>query len=208
MIISEIKKDKKHLMKICFDNGQEVLLDKDTCINGALKVGVSIDAQKIESLKYDSQYFRAKSRALWYLDRLDYTEKALYTKLLRAGFDKRASAAVLARLVELGLVDDRRYALRFAEKCAENNISERESFHKMLEKGVPYDLAKEVLEQLETDELSQIKALVEKKYAYKLTLPDGGKKVFSALARRGFSYSAVRQVLSEFITDNEICEEY
>ena len=46
---------------------------------------------------------------------MDYTEKALYEKLIRAGFGKAASAAVIARLLELGIIDDRRYAERMAE---------------------------------------------------------------------------------------------
>lgn len=208
MIITEIKKDKQHMVRVYIQNGEEFLIDKDICCESNLKVGDSISKGKIEELKYNSQCARAKSRALWYLDRSDYTEKALYTKLLRTGFDKEVCTKVLSGLVELGLIDDRRYAQRFAEKCEENNISARESFHKMIEKGVPYDLAKEILDGKDNDETIQIKNLVEKKYAYKLLAPDGSKKVFAALARRGFSYSDIRQVLKEFTMDNEICEEY
>ena len=206
MQITSLNKDKKHLMKICFQNGEEVLLDKTVCEDNALKKGSSLSEEELIKLKYNSEYQRAKSRALWYLDRSDYTEKALYTKLLRAGFDKKASAQVLSRLVELSIVDDRRFAERFAERCAENNISKRESLHKMLEKGVPYDLAREILDGLETDQLGQIRALIEKKYSYKLTLLGGGEKVFAALSRKGFSYTDIRQVLKEYIS--EIGEEY
>ena len=206
MIISEILKDKRHLMKLRFCDGAEILLDKDICADNALSKGMELDQSKLEKLKFDSEYVRAKSRALWYLDRSDHTEKALFDKLVRAGFDKKASAAVLARFAELGLVDDRRFAENFAERCIESNISEREALHKMLQKGVPYDMAREVLGGLDTDEIAQIKSLVEKKYSYKLTLPGGGQKVFAALARKGFSYSSIRQVLNEYIS--EMCEEY
>lgn len=209
MIITEIIKQKQHLVKICLDNAESFLIDKDICCEAALRVGGFVDCERIKELKYNSDYSRAKSRALWYLDRSDYTEKALYTKLLRAGFPKKACAAVLARFIELGLVDDERYAHRYAERCMESNISSREALHKMIEKGVPYDLAKKVLKDTETDEKESIKALIEKKYAYKLGVPDGNKKVFAALARKGFSYSDIRQVLAEYIiTDDEICEEY
>lgn len=208
MIIKEVKKDKKHLNLLTLDNGDTVLLDRDTCIENSLYKNEEIDPDRLEELKFQSEKTRAKSRALWYLDRQDYTEKALYTKLLRAGFDKKASASVLARLVEVGLVDDRRYAERFAERCFDSNTSKRASLQKMLEKGVPYDLAKEVLDGFETDEEGQIKALLEKKYAYKLSQPDGSKKVYASLIRKGFSYGAVNKALKEYISDNEFCEEY
>ena len=208
MIITEIKKDKKHLMLIAFQSGEEILLDTDTCTENCLVKGMELDEEMVAELRFDSEYKRAKSRALWYLDRMDYTEKNLYTKLLRAGFDKKASAKVLARLCELGVVDDRRFAERFAERCIESNISKREAMHKMLEKGVPYDLAKEILSEVESDEDAQIKALIEKKYYYKLSREGGAQKVYAALVRKGFSYSAVSKALKEYVNDIEICEEY
>ena len=142
MIITAIKPDKKHLTRLIFDDGGEQLLDNDVLAEGSVAVGQDISTEELKELKFNSDYKRAKSRALWYLDRMDYTEKALYEKLLKAGFSKKASAAVLAKLCEFGLIDDRRYAERMAERCKENNISKREAMHKMLLKGVPYDLAK------------------------------------------------------------------
>jgi regulatory protein len=208
MKILSVKKDKKHLMKILLDNNEEVSLDVDVCVDNALREGLNLSEADIEKLSFDSEYRRAKSRALWYLDRADHTEKALFTKLLRAGFEKRASAAAIGRLVELGVVDDLRFAERFAEKCSESNISKREALHKMLQKGVQYDMAKQVLEEIDTDESEQLNALIEKKYAYKLTQPNGVERVYAALVRKGFSYSAVRAALKKYTEELEFSEEY
>ncbi len=207
MLITAIKKDKKHLMKICLDSGEELLLDKDVCAENRLDCDMSLCKEDIKELKAQSEYRRAKSRALWYLDRMDYTEKALFEKLLKAGFSKRASAEVLAKLTELGMVDDDRYAERLAERCAESNISKREAIHKMLLKGVPYELAKEKLDSLKTDEQAQILSLLEGKYAYKLTQDNGIEKVYAALVRKGFSYSDVRAALKKYSEELEFCEE-
>lgn len=199
MIITDIKPDKKHLTKVFFGESFE-LLDDDVC--SVLKVGMDVD---IEELKYSSDLKRARSRALWLLDRMDYTEKKLFEKLVNAGFSKKASAETLARLCELGLVDDRRYAERFAERCVEGNISKREAIAKMLNRGIPYDLAKQVLENTEADEEGQIRNLLEGKYAYKLSLEKGSEKVYAALVRKGFSYSSIRAVMKDYI--EEICED-
>ena len=208
MKVTALQKEKKHLMRITFEDGCELLLDIDICAENAICEGLEIGEEDIKRLSFESDYHRAKSRALWYLDRMDHTEKALYSKLLRAGFEKKASAAVIARLTELGVIDDRRFAERFAERCCENNISKREALHKMLEKGVSYDMAKQVLEEQECDEGAQLNALIEKKYAYKLSQPNGIQKVYAALVRKGFSYAAVRAALKKYNDELEFSEEY
>ena len=208
MIITAITPDKKHLVKLSFDNGEECLLDRNVCINFGLYTEMELCEEKLQVLKAQSDYERAKSRALWYLDRGDLTEKALFQKLVRGGFSQKASAKVLARFCELGLIDDRRFAERFCDRCLESNISKREALQKMLQKGVPYDLAKEMLENSETDEETQIKNLLEGKYASKLNAENGKQKVFAALARKGFSFSAIRSVMNEYISDLEFCEGY
>ena len=207
MIVSKIQRDKKHLTKLLLDGDTEILIDNDVFSENDITVGKNITEDELRTLQYDSDYRRAKSRAFWYLDRMDYTEKALYEKLIKAGFSKKASAAVLARLCELGVVDDRRYAERISERLKENNVSAREAMHKMLLKGVPYDLAKEMLQNSEANEEEQIKNLLEGKYSYKLTQEKGIEKVYAALVRKGFSYSAVKTAMKNYTEQLEFCEE-
>ena len=202
MIITEIKKDKLHLMRLVLSDGSEVLIDKEVCYEKCLKEGMDL-GDRLEEIIFESDYRRAKSRAVWYLDRMDHTEKALYDKLLKAGFKPKPCAKVIARLKEVGLIDDCRFAENYANRLIENNVSKREALQKMLLKGVPYDLAKSVLEDTETDELSQIKNLIEKKYNNKLTAENGVQKVYAALVRKGFSYGAVKTALNQYIEESE-----
>ena len=201
MVITEIKKDKLHLMRVFLNDGNEVLIDKDVCNEKCLKKGMELDG--LEEIIFESDYRRAKSRAIWYLDRMDHTEKALYDKLLRAGFKPKPCAKVIARLKEVGLLDDNRYADNYANRLIESNVSKREALQKLLLKGVSYDLAKSVLEETQTDELSQIKNVIEKKYKNKLLAENGVQKVYAALVRKGFSYGAVKTALNEFIEESE-----
>ena len=201
MVITEIKKDKLHLMRLFLSDGNEVLIDKDVCNEKCLKKGMELDG--LEEIIFESDYRRAKSRAIWYLDRMDHTEKALYDKLLRAGFKPKPCAKVIARLKEVGLLDDNRFVENYANRLIESNVSKREALQKLLLKGVPYELAKSVLEETETDELSQIKNVIEKKYKNKLLAENGVQKVYAALVRKGFSYGAVKTALNEFIEESE-----
>ena len=198
MQILNIKKDKLHLTKISLSNGEEVLIDNDVVGEHFLKKGDSLTEEKLNALVFQSQYQRAKSRAVWYLDQKDRTSNELYKKLCQAGFDQKASAQVIARLQEVGLIDDRRFAENYRDRLLRENVSKREMLNKLFQKGVPYDLAKEVSSDLEVSEEEQIKALIDKKYRTKLTAENGAEKVFAALVRKGFSYGAVRQVLKNY----------
>lgn len=203
MQIVNLKKDKLHLTKLSLSDGRQVLVDNDLIFERSLKAGLEIDDKYLEELLFSSDYVRAKSRAVWYLDRSAHTEKGLYDKLVRAGFAKEASAKVIARFIEVGLLDDRRYAETLAERLIETNVSKREALQKMLSKGLPYDLAKAVLEETEADENTQIRNLIEKKYRNKLLAENGAKKVFDALARKGFSFGAIREALKSYIEELE-----
>lgn len=207
MTVVSIEKQKKHLTAVGFDNGTELLLDNDVCSLHCLHTGDILTDEKAGELKHESDYVRAKSRALWYLDRASHTEKALYDKLVRAGFEKTACAEVIARFVELGLVDDRRFAENFAERCIDSGISKREAVYKMTVKGVPRDIAYEAVDALDTDEEEQVRTLLQKKYLSKLSSENGTQKVYAALIRKGFSFSAVKNVLKKYSEELEYSEE-
>lgn len=207
MFITGIKKEKKHLVRIMLSDGAEVFLDSDIPSEESLSEGKDISEEELKALLEESDYRRAKSRALWYLDRTDHTEKGLYEKLVRAGFGKKASARVIAKLCELGLLDDRRYAERMAERCAEANVSKRQTVSKLLLKGIPLELAKEVTDGLDTDGVEQITALIERKYQNKLYEEGGRQKVFAALARKGFSFEDIKTALKKYDQELEFSEE-
>lgn len=198
MQITDIKKEKLHLTKVSLSNGEDVLIDNDVCSEHYLKKGDELSDENLNDLIFQSQFERAKSRAVWYLDRKDRTSKDLYNKLCLAGFDKKASAKVIARLQEVGLIDDRRFAENYALRLIECNISKREALQKMLQKGVPYDMAKYVLSNCDADEAEQINALIDKKYRTKLLNENGVQKVYAALIRKGFSYDAVKTALKNY----------
>ena len=52
----------------------------------------------------------AKKRALWLLDKRDYSRAELIGKLTEKGYEETAAESAVDRLAELGFVDDARYA--------------------------------------------------------------------------------------------------
>ncbi len=197
MKITEIKPQKGHLFKITADE-KEFFLDRDYLNESGLKVGSRLDGAEIKEHIKKSEYVRAKSRALWFLDRADRSEKTLFAKIVDGNISPAAAAEVIERFKELGLVDDKRYAENLAEKYLSQNFSKRQVYAKIVSKGVPSAVVNEVLKETETDEVAQIKSLIEKKYKTKIDTKENTQKTVAALMRRGFNYSAVRDALKEY----------
>ena len=207
MKIVEIKRDKKHTVKVSFDNGKQFNFDIDYWNSICMHQEDIIDEHTLKNHLIESDYIRAKNRGMWFLDRADYSEKTLYDKIVAGGISSGAAARAIARIKELGLIDDNKLAKRLAEQMSDANISKREAYAKLYQKGIPTDIIKSVLEEIVFDEVLQIEAVIQKKYRNKMSNKDEIKKVYDALIRKGFSYSAVRDAIKKHIQEIEIYEE-
>ncbi len=205
MKILSIKREKKHLDRIILEDGSELVIDSD--LTEIKKLSPGIDISDPDALKYDSDYLRAKSRALWYLSRSDHSEKALKEKLIAAGFVPEACEEACKRMVELDLINDERFARRLAEYLSAAGSSKREIAYKLSMKGISSDIIKEISYEDETDECDKIAKLIETKYKSKLNSEKDVEKVFAALVRKGFSYSDIKSALKAYSEQIRFSEE-
>ena len=219
MIIKEIRKRRKSLYAIAFEEGTDLsfakceldskglpLIDATLLAEKGLSQGDNISSEGFCELVSESYYRRAKSRALWYLSRGDLAEKELYKKLVKI-FPQTASARAVAKIKELGYIDDEKYALRLAENLLKvKRVGAREALAVMTLKGIDRDIAKYALEDTECDTVAVIKELVLKKYKNRLGDKKELQKVVAALARRGYGFSDIRSALAELDADAEIYE--
>lgn len=206
MTITEIKPRRKGIVCVVAD-GQEFLLNAETVAAAGLKEKCRITEDELKKLLLQSEYDRAKSRALWYLSRADHSRRALYDKLCR-NFSCEASEYAVARMEELALIDDFAYAQRLAQALCGANISLREIERKLFAKGIPRDISREVIGSLSPDAQGQLTELLQTKYKNRLTTEDGVKKVYAALIRKGFSFSDVKAALKNYSENLDNCEEY
>ncbi len=193
MKIVSLKALKKHLTAVTLENGSELLLDSDIVAEKGLIKGAFISDPN--ALIYESDYKRAKSRALWYLSRADQTEKGLLKKLIVAGFSKKAAENAVARMVELGLINDRNFAEKYCEALSLSGASQREIYFKLIKKDIPKAIVMEVLETEEQSECDKVLNLLKTKYARKLDTKENLQKTVAALARKGFSFSDIKDAL-------------
>ena len=202
-----IRRRRLYLMRL--DNDTEYTVDRQTFDESPYRVGEEISEEQLEALLQKSQYNRARERALYLLGLRDYAcgelEKKLYTEA-----SPEIAAAVIARLQEVGLLDDAAYARRLARHLMEYKQYPRRRIEQELRhRGIDAFVIADALAQLDSDDLQQALALLEKKYYNKLKTPEDRRRVVAALARRGFSYGAIRGAMERMnAPDDEEIDEW
>ncbi len=203
MQITAIEPRKKGLSALYIDGEFAMKLDTEVLLAHRFDVGKDIDDEVLRACILDSDRKRCKDKAMWLISFRDHSRKELLDKLKRDYPEDVAEAAV-ARMEELGLVDDSRYARRYtADLIHLKRLSIRGVRQKLYEKGIDRDLIDEILEETEIDEEAQIRAVIEKKYARNLNDEKSRRRAVSALQRLGFGYGSIKSVLSEYIDTEE-----
>lgn len=155
------------------------------------------NANKNEPLDRKKLVNRARERLLYCLDRRLHSERELRDKLyLKYPPDVIDSA--IEEIRELGLIDDFKFALAFAEH--RRDVQKKGPFkikQELFSKGVGREIIEAVISEIFSTEDSQIDAalLVAEKYKHELDTEAGKRRCFAALVRRGFSYDVAKDAL-------------
>lgn len=202
------RKDKIH---IYIDGEYLLTVDEIFWFSCGLVSGDEINEEELTAFEEAAGSRRAFNSALNSLDYRDHSEKEIRAKLLRKHDAEYVDEAV-EKLIELDLVNDERYAENYARE-----LFERKKFGKMRikselrAKGISADIANAAVEELfeeeEPDNVQRIVDIIGKRYYNRMNDEVGRKKVFSALQRMGYSFSDIREAMSEF-SDDEYYEDY
>ncbi len=187
------------------DENGYLLIDRTAFDESGFLSGNDISDNELEELIFTSAYYRARERALYYLSNRDYAEKEM-AKKLRREFGEDAANAAAKRMVELCLIDDESYASRCAEVMLNvKRFSPSRAVRELVLKGIDRDQAEGAVAAVGVSPCDMIRDIIDKKYA--AVLSDGDPKainrVVNALARKGYSFSDIRSVISHYCDDSE-----
>jgi regulatory protein len=150
---------------------------------------------------------RAYIFALKALGRRDHSEAELRRKLNDRGISAGVADELVESLKRSGYLDDRRFALRWAESAVRNGkgYGFRLRFE-LSRRGIADDLASEIAERIgaEYDEAESIRSLVARKFSgfVPRSADDRQKRrVVSYLQRRGFGLPVILQVFRDMDGD-------
>ncbi len=196
MKITSIQKYKGNTFAVELDEGKSVYLNGDIIFEYRLGEGVELSDELFEEILFASDLRRARERALYLLEVRDHSLKELYAKL-RRNYPDEVCRKICAEMKKAGLVDDRRYAERLAEEFVKiKRWGKYRAAFEMQRRGIKKELVEELLEPYEEDSIERLKELVESKYARYLVDQKGFLKVKNALARQGYAYGDINEVLA------------
>lgn len=146
----------------------------------------------------ESNLSRAKEKALYLLEYRSRSRNELVEKIKPLYGDDAAEAAA-DKMVQLGLVDDEKFARDFAEELfRRKKYAPKRVGYELLRKGIDREIIDEVIEELTPDPEEQIRSLLETKFRNKLGDIKSRRKTANALAALGYSYYDINSVLSEY----------
>lgn len=163
-----------------------------------LRVGDEFEPEEYAGSIAAIQLSDAYEFALTCLDFSQRSAAELTRKLISRGYVAPAAEAAVARLIEVGIIDDARYAQRIAETASRKNVGVYAMKRKLMSKGFSEENVETALEVL--DDAQQLAACraaankLQRKYAA-LTAREARMKLSQALARRGFSWDVISQAL-------------
>ena len=132
--------------------------------------------------------------------------KALYLKLLRAGFSKDISAKAVVILQKQKLLDDKANARREAEKGVKKLWGSHRIESELLKKGYDSDCAKDALEHLNelgVDYAANCEKLVAMSLQGETPTIRDLKRLYPSLTRYGYSSSEIKTALVSVLGENE-----
>lgn len=202
------RKDKIH---IYIDGEYRLTVDEIFWFSCGYISGDEIDEEELTAFEEAAGSRRAFNSALNSLDYRDHSEKEIRAKLMRKHGAEYVDEAV-EKLIELDLINDRRYAENYARELFEHKkFGKIRIKSELIAKGIASDIASETVNSLfedeEPDNIQRIVDIIEKKYYNRMNDEVGRKKVFSALQRMGYTFSDIREAMREF-SDDEYYEEY
>ena len=146
----------------------------------------------------DLSYNAAFEKALSLLEYRSRTQSQMLRALSEREFPEDVAAAVVERLMELGLINDAEYAERFVQSSLRKGHGTRRAKYELRMRGVEDALTDTVIGDVDEDaEFSAAMPRARKLYERYSDLParERAGKISRALASRGFGYDVISSVL-------------
>ncbi len=204
MRITAIEKTKKGRFSVYADGAYLFSLHPDIYAVSNLSVDDAVDVQRLEALRLQSEEKDAREKALRILGRSAQSKGRVYGKLRQGGCSEEAAAAAVSRMEELGLLNDRDYALRLARDLLNlRHYALDRVEQELMHRGVEPQAIGHALEALAPayDPVAQIAALCRRKYTDINTDEKSRRRCVNALMRLGYRYGDIREAL-RFLQDD------
>ncbi len=182
----------------------------DLVVQNKLHVGKLLDEKELDSLLQSEALQRAKSVAFGYLAYAPRTEYQVRIRLGERNFSEQEIDHVIEDLIDLGYIDDRKYAMEYAKaRFKHKGYGPHRIQRELAADGISDEIVLEAMNATihPEDFASCAKRLVERfQIRVQGSAPERKRKLIAYLTRRGYGYSMASEYVQEVLRQNESSE--
>jgi regulatory protein len=200
--ITRIEPQKKNPKRfsIFIDNEFALGVNEELLLKFNLSQGVHLSRQELEVIEREETFRQAKEAALRSLSRTPKSTREISRRLKDWGFEEQVIGEVVCELEKYGYLNDREFARIYSESCLRTNpLGPRLLSQKLFTKGLSRELIQQTIEETyrQHDEVTLAKKLLAKRRDTYEAVDSriARKRKADYLARRGFSWDAIREAL-------------
>ena len=205
MVIQELKPSQRVQGRwlAMLEDGSILRVGQQEIADFALYSGRELTEEETEALTAGLRRRQLRERALELLSRKPQSRRELTRKLNEWGAQPEEADAVCDHIKEQGYLNETDYAAQIVRVYSARGFGEKKLRDELYRRGVPRDYWDDALEQIQ-DSTEAIDAFLQKKLAGWTGDRKQLQKVTAALARRGFSWSDIRDALARYETGIDI----
>lgn len=208
MIVTDVSTFKGSMMCVELSGGglaqeMKIYIHSEIIRKYNVAKGMELSEEEADRLIYENDLRRARERALYLMESRDHSYRELFDKLEK-NYSEDICFEVCNRLAEIGVINDRRYAEKLCRQLFEvKKLGRYRVKQEMRLKGLGSEIIEEAMENFseEDEPFERLEKLVEQKYERYLTDRKGVEKVRNALARKGYSFGEIKEVLDLYDLD-------
>ena len=200
MQVTKVEALTKTKWKVELDGQFAFVLYKKEISRFGIEVNAELSEELYEQIKKNVVLKRAKLRAMHLLTDMARTESQLRDKLKRNMYPEDVISQAIAYVKSFGYINDEAYIENFIQSKRETK-SRKEIYALLLGKGVSSEQIDLVFEQCyeKNTEQEAISHLIRKRNVDILHVSEQElRKLYGYLARKGFQYDDIRQVIQNY----------
>lgn len=182
---------------LTLSNGEVLSMPRAMLKERPYRSGMPFDKAAFESLINERSYPFAMDKAVALLSLRSRTEKEIAESLRKNAYPEKTIARVMARLLEVGYINDAAFAENWAASRTNKGMGSRRIRMELKHKGVHQDEIDSALSSIDEEDMlaGAIKTAEKAARGKDLKSPADRQKLIAALARRGYDYAAAKQAL-------------
>ena len=193
-------KERRGRARVFVDGALWAELDSGVVVERGLREGTTISHEELAEARVAGERPLAMNLALHSLGYRARSAHELRERLSRAGYSGETVRGVLARLEELGYIDDEKFARNAARDKARKSYGPHRIYGELRRAGIDKEIAQGIVEKefAGRSELEEARAAVQRRYNTGERSDAQARRVHGFLMRRGYSAAVSAEIAHSY----------